>query len=336
MDALSQGLFGAALPGSVSNKKEIRLALIVGFLSGLLADIDILIRSSEDPLLFFEYHRHFTHSLVFIPIGGLAAAGILWIFIRRRIGFGKLYLYATLGYGTHAFLDACTSYGTSLFWPFSDIRVSWRLISIIDPIFTLTLAVLFIAAYFRRSVYTTRAAFIFAALYLLLGYYQRERATDFISNVAALRGHTVQRVMVHPSIGNLLVWRTVYESGGYYYTDAVRAGISGLPSLYEGDKIKAIDPETDFPAVERDSVLYKDILRFNHFSKGFLVIYPESPNVVGDVRYSLLPNGIKPLWGIKADSKNQDRHVEVYDYDRAVTATQWQSFKNMLLGRPLD
>ena len=108
MDPVSQGLAGAALPGSVSNKKEIRLALIIGFLSGLLADIDILIRSSEDPFLFLEYHRQFTHSIIFIPIGGLVASLILWIFVRKRLSFGKLYLYATLGYATPAFIDSCT------------------------------------------------------------------------------------------------------------------------------------------------------------------------------------------------------------------------------------
>lgn len=66
MDPVSQGLVGAVLPQSVSNKKEIRLAAAIGFLSGLLADIDVIIHSSTDPLMFLDYHRQFTHSLVFI------------------------------------------------------------------------------------------------------------------------------------------------------------------------------------------------------------------------------------------------------------------------------
>ena len=43
--------------------------------------------------------------------------------------------FSTLGILTHGFLDACTSYGTSLFWPFSSTRVSWNVISIVDPFF---------------------------------------------------------------------------------------------------------------------------------------------------------------------------------------------------------
>lgn len=336
MDPVSQGLAGAVLPGSVSNKKEIRLALIVGFLSGLLADIDILIRSSQDPFLFLEYHRQFTHSIIFIPIGGLIASLILWIFVRKRLSFGKLYLYATLGYATHAFIDASTSYGTSLFWPFSDVRVSWGVISIIDPVFTLTLLVLFVIAFIKKSVNTVRLSLAFAIFYLLLGYYQKDRAQDYIINVAALRGHEVQRVVVRPSIGNLIVWRTVYESDGYYYADAVRPGIWAPPDLYEGSRLKAFYPEDGYPGIEKGSIQHSDILRFNRFSNGFLAVHPDYSDVLGDARYSLLPNGVLPLWGVKLDSGDQDGHAELYDFERSVTAEDWRDFKNMLLGKPLN
>lgn len=47
MDPLSQGLVGAVVPGSVSSRRELRLASLAGFLSGMLADVDILIRSSR-------------------------------------------------------------------------------------------------------------------------------------------------------------------------------------------------------------------------------------------------------------------------------------------------
>ena len=41
-----------------------------------------------------------------------------------------------MGYATHGLLDSCTSYGTQLFWPFSDVRVAWDTMSIVDPLFT--------------------------------------------------------------------------------------------------------------------------------------------------------------------------------------------------------
>lgn len=99
---------------------------LLGLLCGLAPDLDVLISSSTDPLLPLEYHRQFTHSLIFIPVGGLICALVLYLlFARHRsLSFGATYLYCTLGYATHALLDSCTTYGTLLLWPFSDMRVA--------------------------------------------------------------------------------------------------------------------------------------------------------------------------------------------------------------------
>jgi inner membrane protein len=336
MDPVSQGFLGAVLPESIADKYEIRLASVTGFLSAMLADADVFIRSSEDPLLTLDYHRHITHSLIFIPLGGLIAAAILWLFLIRRMRFRKIYLYATLGYATAGLLDACTSYGTQLLWPFSEARIAWNVISIIDPVFTLTLAVFVIVAVLKKSRVIARAGLAFVILYLLLGFYQRERAGDLTRALAESRGHEIERMIVHPSLGNIILWRSVYDSDGVYYTDAVRIGFLSEPRVYEGGSLPAVDVGSDFHDVDPDSVLYRDILRFEHFSDGYLVTHPEYPDVLGDLRYSMLPNGIKPLWGIVIDTDRQDRHVTMFDYDRAVTVDKWRAFMTMLRGEDLS
>ena len=86
MDPVSQGLLGTALSGSFARKKEIRFASFCGFIGGIAPDIDILIRSDSNPLLFIEYHRHFTHSLAFVPFGGLIVSFFLYlIFLKKKI-----------------------------------------------------------------------------------------------------------------------------------------------------------------------------------------------------------------------------------------------------------
>ncbi len=335
MDPVSQGLIGAILPQSVSNKKEIRLVAAIGFLSGLLADIDVVIRSSTDPLLFLDYHRQFTHSLIFIPIGGLVAAGFCWLFLKKRLSFWKIYLYAFLGYGTHCFLDACTNYGTQLLWPFSDARVAWNVVSIIDPIFTFTLVFLVIIAVVRKSPLIARIGLLFAIIYLLFGLYQREKAQDVLLSLAQSRGHEVERVLVHPAIGNLLVWRSIYESNGNYYVDAVRVGLFSEPKIYNGDSIKVFDPVQELPDLDTDSVLYGDINRFRRFAKDFLVVYPQYPDIIGDLRMGILPNSIKPIWGIKFNPDKGNEHVSMDNYERSVTGDTIQAFISMLLGKEL-
>ena len=132
MDPLTQGVVGAVLPQATAARGRFAASAgLLGFLAGMAADLDVLIRSSEDPLLFLEYHRQFTHSLVFIPLGGLICALVLHGIIGRRRGlkFRQSWLFCSLGYATHALLDACTTYGTMLFWPFSDARIAWNTIS---------------------------------------------------------------------------------------------------------------------------------------------------------------------------------------------------------------
>ena len=74
MDPVSQGAFGAIFAQTVSGKRKYIAGAILGCLAGLAPDLDILIRSSSDPLLGLEFHRQFTHSLVFIPFGALIVA----------------------------------------------------------------------------------------------------------------------------------------------------------------------------------------------------------------------------------------------------------------------
>ena len=112
MDPLTQGAIGAALPQATRNKTHVGIAGALGFLAGLAADADVLIRSESDPLLFLEYHRQFTHALVFIPFGALICAGVFFALARRTLSFRETYLACLLGYTTHGVLDACTTYGT--------------------------------------------------------------------------------------------------------------------------------------------------------------------------------------------------------------------------------
>ena len=56
MDLLTQSLLGSAVAVSGARKSETGKAAFIGAGSGLLADADVLINSSADPLLFLEYH----------------------------------------------------------------------------------------------------------------------------------------------------------------------------------------------------------------------------------------------------------------------------------------
>ncbi len=332
MDPLSQAALGAVVPQSVSAKKELRLITLIGALAGMLADLDIFIRSDSDPLLWLEYHRHFTHSLVFIPVGGLAGTLLAWPLFRKKLSFKKAYLFATLGYATHGLLDACTSYGTHLLWPFSNKRFAWDIISIIDPVFTITLSALILLAYLFKNPRFARWGVIFIFTYMSLGLLQRERAEAVLHDIAAKRGHeTIARVTVKPTLGNLFLWRGIYVANGNYYMDGIRVGLVGPPRVYPGESIKQVTTEMLKKFVPTDSRQYRDILRFAHFSDQYLAWHPEHSFVLGDLRYSYLPNKVRPLWGIYIYPELPNHHV-IYDNFREPPERVWATFWDMLLG----
>lgn len=311
MDPLSQGVLGAALPQASARRREAASAGLLGFLAGMAPDLDVLIRSSEDPLLFLEYHRQFTHSLLFIPVGGLLCALVLHGLIGRRRGFtfGRSLAFCTLGYATHALLDACTTYGTMLFWPFSDMRIAWNTVSIIDPLFTVPILSLVVLAGFRKQPVLARYALVWALAYLSLGLWQRNEARAVGELLAASRGHEPVRLEAKPSFGNILVWKVVYQTRSHFYVDAVRTGFS--PRIYPGDSVPVLDPQRDLPWLQPGSRQATDLERFTWFSNGYVALDPHHADRVIDIRYSLLPNEIAPLWSIQLDRAAADStHVD--------------------------
>ncbi|MGR8947935.1 MAG: metal-dependent hydrolase [Gammaproteobacteria bacterium] len=334
MDPISQGVVGGSASLSVANKAHLLIAVICGVLAGMAPDLDALIRSETDPLLYLEFHRQFTHSLLFIPAGALICAGVFHYTFARKLPFKLLYMYCTAGYATHGLLDSCTTYGTQLFWPFSDARVAWHSISIIDPLFTLPLMILVGLGALKRSRVFGYIAVGWALGYLSFGGLQGHRASQFGEQLAQSRGHQPSQLESKPSFGNLLLWKTIYTTHDRYYVDAVRVGLK--PIHYPGESVKKLSLERDLPWLTDDSQQAKDVERFRWFSNNYLALSDEHENFIVDMRYSLLPNEVDGLWGIQLDPhKGPHQHAE-FIWDRKVTKEKRQSLVRMIRGLPIE
>lgn len=331
MDIITQGLLGVAAAQASASSQTMRRATFIGAVAGLLADADTLIRSSTDPLLVLEYHRHFSHALLFIPIGALMASGLCKLVLRKRMPFSHIYGFAFLGYALSGVLDACTSYGTHLLWPFIDGRIAWNIIAIVDPLFTGVLLVSVFITYRTKRRRWARVGLLLCLAYLMLGWMQRNRAQVAMQSQAAARGHTIEAYQVKPTLGNLVLWRATYRANGHFYVDAIRVGW-GAPRVYEGETIGALKLGEAFPTLERTSTMYEDIQRFNRFSNGFLALSPLDSTVVGDVRYALTPRSVTPLWGIAIDVAQPNQHARYLTFRNLDTASR-QEFVDMLVGR---
>ena len=330
MDPLSQGTVGAAFAQSSANKTNIAKVAVVGFLAGLAPDLDVLIQSSTDPILFLEYHRQFSHSIFFIPFGSLIVALLFFPLVKKSMSFKTVYIASFLGYATHGLLDACTSYGTLLFWPFSYERIAWNNISIVDPLFTIPALILV-----GTAIKTKKRKYSFLSVgwiifYLSLGFIQYERALSTAYELAESRGHDAQRVTLKPSFGNLILWKSIYEHEGSYYVDAIRTVQSS--SVCSGESIGIFDYQKHLPTLDKDSQQAIDVERFRWFSQDYLG-FDKGKNLVTDVRYSMLPNQIEPMWGLIIDDKRDTNEHAIWWTGRDLNQNEWNLFIEMLSGK---
>jgi len=322
MDLLTQGLIGSAVAQSFCERKAQGRVAVFGAIAGMAPDLDALISSSTDPLLNLDYHRHFSHSLAFIPVGASAVALLIWLVCRRRFEFREIWLASLLGYATHGLLDACTSYGTHLWWPFVMDRVSWNLVSIIDPLFSLPLLVLTIWGAWRSRIQLPRAAAIYCVCYLLFAFAQHRQAESAQRTLIAQRNHTAVRQVVKPSIGNVFLHRSVYLHDGVYHVDAIHV-IPGLsPRVYAGGKVDAYE-------IAKPT---RDVARFERLSNGFLCRHPTEADVIGDVRYGMVSTSTVPLWGIKTNAVDPEMPAEFVKF-RSLRENDLYHFYRMIFRR---
>ncbi len=330
MDPISQGTVGAAFAQSTANKKNIFSISVIGFLAGLAPDLDVFIRSSTDPILFLEYHRQFSHSLFFIPFGALIVALLLYPLFRKSVSLRTVYLASFLGYATHGLLDACTSYGTLLFWPFSSERVTWNNISIVDPLFTIPILILVGTAIKTKKRLFSYFAIGWVAFYLCLGFVQYDRAFKAANELALSRGHNPERLTLKPSFGNLILWKSIYQYEEKFYVDAIRTVLSSTWCL--GESVRVFDYQHHLPNLNKDSQQRKDIERFRWFSQDYLG-FDKEQSLVTDVRYSMIPNQIAPMWGLVIDNQQGINEHAIWWTSRGLDQGQLDVFKEMLSGK---
>jgi len=157
-------LAGAVLTRTLTERRGARGALLLGFVTAMLPDLDFL--WAGDRIGYLRTHRGWTHSFVLLPVVsfGLALLG-RWLWREKRLS--ELWLLCAVGQASHILFDWMTSYGTMLLVPFTRARYSLDWVFILDPFFTGIPTVTLIGA----LVFRARARWLcVAGAALLLGY----------------------------------------------------------------------------------------------------------------------------------------------------------------------
>ncbi len=124
---------------------------------------------------------------------------------------------------THPILDCFTNFGTQIWQPFSDLRVQWNTISVVDPMATVPFAICLIVA--SRFVQTARQRMVFnwAGIAWFCGYiclyagWHKVQADRIFEQTLQAKGIHYQRYMTNPSIFNNIAWYGIAETDTAFY-----------------------------------------------------------------------------------------------------------------------
>ncbi len=309
MDTITQGVLGAAAAQSALSRRLPRGAGLIGAVGGMAADLDVFIFSLNDPTVGWTFHRHFTHSLIIIPLGGLIVALPFLLMKRFKDHKREVALAAVIGYATHGLLDAFTSYGTQLLWPFTNLRVALDWIPIVDPIYTIPLWIGVIWTARTGNPKAVRAALLLTSLYICFGGWQHHRAVEMQKDLAAMRGHRVEHSRVMPAPGWLLFWRSLYVSGGRMYVDGVETPWFGSTLALEGGSANMTTFD-DLPASARSNAESRRRFEVLDWFADRLVARITAEGVgegaYGDMRFTAAVESLTPLWGLQFDPSSGD------------------------------
>ena len=154
MDSISQAALGAAIGEAVLGKKTGNKGAVLGAIIATIPDLDVALYLFYNKFEMLSIHRGFSHSILFSLLGAFLIAYILQrIKWTREVTYFRLWIFTWLALLTHILLDTFTAYGTQLFLPFSNKRVGFDSINVVDPVYTipLLLGLLFSLFFFKSS-----------------------------------------------------------------------------------------------------------------------------------------------------------------------------------------
>ncbi|MBN9381566.1 MAG: metal-dependent hydrolase [Chitinophagaceae bacterium] len=224
MDSITHIALGAIIGDALAGRQLGKKAMLLGAVAQSLPDVDFIAGFWLDTAHDVMAHRGITHSLLFV-----AVVAVLFAWVGRRIwrgagmSFGHWLLFAALELFIHIFIDAFNAYGTGWFEPFSHYRVSFNILFVADPFFSIWPGISFLVLLILRRGSRWRGFWIRFGLilsccylyYCLLNKYRIDRWA-----VQSLEAHQIhyKRYFTTPTPLNNWLWYIVAEDSTGYHT----------------------------------------------------------------------------------------------------------------------
>lgn len=253
----------------------------------------------------------------------------------EEVDYWQWYLMFFLGFITHVILDAFTTYGTQLYLPFSDYRVSWDVINVVDPLYTVPFMLcLFVVTNFKRSD-RRRAVWNYAGILISSGYialcaYHKDITNKKFERLLSEQEIKSERFMCTPTPFNNILWyclcetSTTFETAHFSLLDAQDRQICLQTYEKSTENPPEVSPVRTLQWFSNDYLFMKSIneaewqladLRFGHFDF--------------DCKGDMVP----PAFSFRLRESSDDGwHLEQDDFEVDDFSEAWQSFVARIKG----
>lgn len=287
MDSVSQIVLGAAVGEAVCGRRAGNKALLWGAVAGTIPDLDILASPFLDTVQELYFHRSLTHSVFF----ALVTAPLLGLLFQRlykkdETSFRDWTLLFFFGFTTHALLDCFTTWGTKIFYPVSDLAVSFHSIFVIDPLYTVPFIICLIPVFFynkkdkRRRIWTWTGIGI-STFYLMLSLYNKLQVNEVFEQSLKEQNISYSRYSTKPTPFNIILWSATAETENGYYI--------GYYSFFDENK------KIDFKYFPKQHALLKPwmnnpkLQRLIDITEGYYIVEKEKNTfLIKDLRFGQL------------------------------------------------
>lgn len=284
MDSFTQVVLGAAVGEAALGKKVGNKALLYGAIAGTIPDLDILSGFFVDTVTALEIHRGVTHSILFAVFGGMFFGWLVSLWEKKASWKQWSWLFF-LGFFTHSWLDAHTSWGTQIFWPFG-YQISFRNIFVIDPLYTIPFAVFLLLAWIspvgsvKRSRYNWWGIGVSSA-YMLVTIILKFVTYDKFVQALEEQEIVYSTIQTKPSPMNTILWTANVQTedafliGDYSFFDTEPIQFYSHPKnhellgkLKENKDVQRLIRVTEdkYTIVQKEDGIYLNDLRFGMIS----------------------------------------------------------------------
>lgn len=285
MDSLTHIALGAVIGDAVAGKSLGKKAMLIGAAAQSLPDIDFVLGFFNSPVDDLLAHRGFTHSFLF---GILATIGLAYL-MKRFIGGDETFTlkHWMLFLGTevlmHLMLDSLNSYGTGLFEPFTNQRISFNVIFVADPIFTIWVltGVILLLCMKRTNPNRLRVAALtvmLSACYIGICLFNKTLINSRAEKAFVQAGFTPKKYFTSPTPLNNLLWYVVAEADSGFFV--------GYSSVFDRDKNIHLEyyPQNTYLLTGVSN--QDEVAKLQRFAQGYYTIEKvEGTVVLNDLRF---------------------------------------------------